>query len=101
MKYKNVAIIVLVLLGLFTLVIPSEKGYAQDIEPVEYDSTELKSHFIYVCDGHFFEWCNEEVNCGYCNEPLKKIDLWEYYKKLECEDCKTFFDDNYPSFIQE
>lgn len=101
MGRKKIVFTVLILFGIIALLIPSNKGLAQSVEPQTYDSTELKSQFIYVCEGHFFEWCNEEVNCGYCHEPLKKMNLWEYYKILECEDCKAFFDENYPSFIKK
>ncbi|NNJ55912.1 MAG: hypothetical protein HKP14_07260 [Bacteroidia bacterium] len=89
------------MLGTVAFILSSHHVKAQNIESPEYDSTVLKSQFVYVCEGHFFEWCNEEVNCGYCNEPLQKMDLWAYYKKLECEDCKSFFDENYPSFINK
>lgn len=101
MGRKKLALIVVILVGIIALIIPSNKGIAQNIETPSYDSTVLKTQFIFVCEGHFFEWCNEEVNCGYCNEPLTKMNLWDYYKKLECEDCKTFFDENYPSFIKQ
>ena len=68
MGRKKVAFVILSLLGIIALVIPSNNGLAQNIETPSYDSTELKAHFIFVCEGHFFEWSNEEVNCGYCND---------------------------------
>jgi hypothetical protein len=60
-----------------------------------YDSVQLKKDSVYICEGHFFEWCKEPSTCAHCNEQLSAISLWDYYKKLECEDCKRFFEENY------
>jgi hypothetical protein len=90
------------ILGLIAAVVPSStdmnQGFMQMVEPS--DSTELKQHDIYICRGHYFEWCNEASSCGYCNEALEQINLWEYYKILECEDCQKFFNENYTKFIE-
>ena len=72
---------------------------AQEI--TEYDSIELSKDSIYICEEHYFEWCKEASICAYCGEPLDHIDLWTYYKILECEDCKKYFEDHYEDFIQE
>jgi hypothetical protein len=84
-----------------SLVIPKDTSISEVQQDVVYDSTVLKTQHIYICDGHYFEWCNEASFCGHCNEPLNKIDLWSYYKKLECEDCQKFFEDNYETFVEQ
>ena len=97
-KYSFI-VVFLGVLGLIASVVPREHeilNYA-DIEPK--DSSMLKTYTIYVCEGHFFEWCKEPSTCAYCNESLDEINLWEYYKILECEECQTFFDENYSKFI--
>ncbi len=85
------------LFGLFLILFTIESNATNNNG--ELDSNKLKQDTIFMCDGHFFEWCNEESSCAHCNEALKPISLWGYYKKLECEDCKKFFEDNYPKFI--
>lgn len=68
---------------------------------VEYDSVQLVKDSIFICDEHYFEWCKEPASCPYCGEELEKTDLWSYYKLLECEDCKQFFDEHYEQFKSE
>ena len=65
------------------------------------DSSVLSQDSLFVCEEHYFEWCKVENICPYCEEPLKKIDLWTYYKKLECEECKQYFEEHYLDFIKE
>lgn len=91
------------LIGLIAAVVPSdaEMNHNATVDVVPTDSTELKKHDIYICRGHYFEWCTEASYCGYCNEALEQVNLWEYYKILECEDCQKFFEENYTEFIQE
>ena len=91
------------LLALIAAVVPEEhQGHSRIIETSDpNDSTELKTHDLYICKGHYFEWCHEASTCAYCNEDLEKVNLWEYYKLLECEDCQKFFEENYPKFIKE
>lgn len=96
----------LVIVGLFLLVaavVPrdTEMNHYAEVYSTPTDSTELKKHDIYICQGHYFEWCTVASHCGYCNEALEKVNLWEYYKLLECEDCQKFFEDNYTKFIQD
>ncbi len=72
---------------------------AQELK--EYDSISLSQDSIYICEEHYFEWCKEASICPYCGEPLHHVDLWTYYKILECEDCKKYFEDHYEDFLQE
>ena len=95
---------IIVFLGLITViaaVVPSENEFNGALQVVPSDSTELMKHEIYICRGHYFEWCSEPSNCAYDNEALEKVNLWEYYKLLECEECQQFFNDNYPKFVGE
>jgi hypothetical protein len=89
------------LLGLVAAVVPEQKSFDVGIvTDVPKDSSTLAQDTIYICKGHFFEWCTEPSTCGYCNESLDKTSLWQYYKLLECEECQEFFDENYYKFIQ-
>lgn len=71
---------------------------AEDWSP---DSVQLKQDSIYICNNHFFEWCTKESFCAHCLEKLEKVSLWAYYQKLECEDCKEYFFQNYLKFKEE
>jgi hypothetical protein len=92
------------LIGLIAAIVPQEENNHPssllDVTISPNNSVSLKKHHIFICKGHFFEWCREESVCGYCQEPLEKVNLWEYYKLLECEDCQKYFEDNYPLFIE-
>ena len=65
------------------------------------DSTQLMQDSIFICNDHFFEWCTNESFCAHCHQKLEKISLWAYYQKLECEDCKEYFFENYLKFKEE
>lgn len=89
------------LIGLIAAVVPESREFKVELEiGVPKDSSTLIQDTIYICKGHFFEWCTEPSTCGYCNETLDEVNLWEYYKLLECEDCQKFFEENYYKFIQ-
>ena len=75
-------------------------GSAQQPGPV-YDSTALKQDSIFICRSHYFEWDRDSAVCPYDLAPMEKVDLWEYYLLLECEECKDFFDAHYAEFTAE
>jgi hypothetical protein len=89
------------LIGLIAAIVPEQREFSVEvITDVPKDSVTLIKDSVYICKGHFFEWCTEPSTCGYCNENLEQVNLWEYYKLLECEDCQKFFEENYYKFIQ-
>lgn len=99
MGTKSFIISVIVIFAILAFIIPSTKpATITQNTPITYDSLTLKKYSIYICEGHFFEWCKEPSVCPYCNEKLTSTNLWDYYKKLECEDCKKYFEENYRSF---
>ncbi|MGB0851356.1 MAG: hypothetical protein ACPGTP_08905 [Bacteroidia bacterium] len=99
---RSTFIIVFVsLIVLIAAVVPEERQFDIVLDSSPKDSTELKKTEIYICKGHYFEWCTESSTCAHCNEYLEKINLWEYYQLLECEDCQKFFEENYSNFIGE
>lgn len=98
MGRKTFSIAVVSVFIIMAFIIPKKEHTSTLEQPISYDSTELKKHTIYICEGHFFEWCKEPSICQHCNENLVETNLWEYYKKLECEDCKKFFEENYRQF---
>ncbi len=99
MGTKSFLISVLVIFTLLAFIIPKKQQSNTTLKaPIAYDSLTLKKYNVYICEGHFFEWCKEPSVCPYCNEKLTPINLWDYYKKLECEDCKKYFEENYRTF---
>jgi hypothetical protein len=89
------------LLGLIAAVIPDDPHVDIMLRIEPKDSTELKTQEIFICRGHYYEWCTDSSSCAHCNETLERVNLWEYYKLLECEDCQKFFKENYENFIGE
>jgi hypothetical protein len=98
MGHQGLLKICVVFVAILTWSITHVKSAIAQTDAPIYDSTELKQDSIYICDNHFFEWCTEESSCAHCNENLTRFSLWDYYKKLECEDCKNFFEENYYLF---
>lgn len=78
----------------------AQSEYEETIDIIP-DSIQLMQDSIYICQDHFFEWCAKESICAHCHKQLVKISLWEYYQKLECEDCKEYFFENYLKFKEE
>lgn len=99
MGRKTFLIAALAIFVILAFIIPNNEYEGVLDNPITYDSTELKKHNLYICEGHYFEWCNEQSICPHCNEKLTVTNLWDYYKKLECEDCKRFFEENYNQFL--
>ena len=99
-RYRFI-LIFLGLIGLIAAVVPKQKEFSiAVITDVPKDSISLVKDSLFICKGHYFEWCNDPSTCAYDNEVLEKVSLWEYYKLLECEECQKFFEDNYYKFIQ-
>ncbi|PCJ63954.1 MAG: hypothetical protein COA58_15100 [Bacteroidetes bacterium] len=88
------------IIGLIAVVVPHESQVNGIFITRQNDSTELKKQSIYICKGHYFEWCDNASNCSHCSEPLTQLNLWEYYTLLECEDPQKFLEDNYQKIIQ-
>ncbi|MFY0643968.1 MAG: hypothetical protein JXR19_05840 [Bacteroidia bacterium] len=95
----RIGLLALVIIGYLELL--ARPSVSFEIDPPKLDSTSLSKDSIFICEEHFFEWCKDSAYCSYDYEPLKRVDLWSYYKLLECEECQEFFIENLENFQSE